>query len=139
MVDTSIPGSFAATYDLTLSDEDLDGELTGMTMSFDVAAEVVIQGDVNIDGKVDGFDANILSANFLNPGAYGDGDVNLDGTVDGLDANILSMNFGLMNSDFPMPPPPGGGNPVPEPSTFVLAYLGLALFVGSSRRRRRIG
>ena len=34
----------------------------------DLTLVTAIAGDVNLDGIVDGFDANVLSANFLLPG-----------------------------------------------------------------------
>ena len=84
-----------------------------------------IAGDVNLDGVVDGFDANLVSQNFLLAGAYADGDANFDRTVDGLDANLISANFLQMN-------PPASA--IPEPSSLCL--LMVAVLIRGMRRPR---
>lgn len=90
--------------------------------------EAGLVGDVNGDGKVDGFDANTISANFMQSGmGYRDGDLNLDGVIDGFDANILSANF-LASV------PALAAALVPEPGTFGLALVGVIWLVGRRRR-----
>ena len=51
----------------------------------DFTLVAAIAGDINLDGVVNGLDANLVSMNFLSGGqVYADGDANFDGTVDGL-------------------------------------------------------
>ena len=77
-------------------------------------------GDANLDGVVNGLDANLLSLNWLASGAgYAAGDVNLDGQVNGLDANVISLNW-LAG---------GPASPIPEPSGLLLGLLALAAAV----------
>lgn len=87
-----------------------------------------IPGDVNVDGVVDGLDANIVSANFLSPGGYAQGDANLDGTVNGLDANVISAHFLQSNP----------ATAIPEPTAFALALLALNALAFGRRRHRRL-
>ncbi len=87
-----------------------------------------LDGDANLDGVVDIFDINTVSANWATDGPLGD--VNLDGVVDIFDINVISANWGNTL---------GGGSAVqtPEPSTFVLfglAAAGLGITVGARRR-----
>ena len=55
------------------------------------------------------------------------GDVNCDNKVDLTDFGILKANFGKSAS---------AGTPVPEPSTWMLAGLGVATLAAASRRKR---
>ncbi len=79
-----------------------------------LTARPAIDGDINLDGVVDIFDVNAVSAQWGTAGPQGD--VNGDGTVDMYDINDISSNWGAS----------GGVSaaPVPEPSSVALAMLG---------------
>ena len=68
----------------------------------------------------------ILSSNFGMSGQYTDGDFDKDGHIQFSDFLIQSQNFGQSSTV--------AAAPVPEPSTVVLALLGV---VGLLTRRRR--
>jgi uncharacterized delta-60 repeat protein len=64
------------------------------------------QGDLNLDGSVNGSDFAILAGNFGKTGmTYGEGDLNGDAAVNGSDFAILAGNFGKSA------PSLGGGDP----------------------------
>jgi uncharacterized delta-60 repeat protein len=64
------------------------------------------QGDLNLDGSVNGSDFAILAGNFGKTGmTYAQGDLNGDAAVNGSDFAILAGNFGKSA------PAPGGGDP----------------------------
>jgi hypothetical protein len=52
-------------------------------------------GDANLDGKVNGTDFNLMSANFNQAVTNGwdEGDFNYDGKVNGTDFNLMAENF----------------------------------------------
>ncbi len=79
--------------------------------------------DVNMDGWVDIFDINLVSANWGGPGPAGD--ANKDGIVDIFDINLISANWN--------PQPPGGGSAVPEPATWLLLLVGAAAVIQARR------
>lgn len=86
-----------------------------------------IPGDANLDGVVNGLDANMVSADFLEDVIpFTNGDLNGDGVVNGLDANIVSSNF--------LSGPPATA--IPEPSTFALGMALLSICATSRRRGR---
>ena len=63
---------------------------------------VVIPGDANLDGEVDGQDLEIVEDNLSNPGVWTTGDVNCDGMVDNLDLAIVQGDppvLGDVNQD----------------------------------------
>jgi MYXO-CTERM domain-containing protein len=88
-------------------------------------------GDISLDGIVNGLDINQVASNWLKTGPAGD--VNGDGIVNGLDVNIIATNW-LHSYN------PGGGSgsgtatSVPEPTAGVLALVGFA-FAAAWRRR----
>lgn len=98
------------------------------------AALSLKEGDVNNDGIVNIFDINLVSGNWspkADPDFYA-GDANNDGLVNIFDINLISSNWSLTQ------PPPGAAAAVPEPSTLVLATLGVAA-LGLGLGRRRVG
>jgi hypothetical protein len=95
-----------------------------------------LSGDVNNDGRVDGFDAAAFAALFggeANPNDYDAGDFNGDGRADMTDMAILQENLGrFVDAGDAL-----AGSPatVPEPSSVVLALCGAAALVVLRRRR----
>lgn len=65
--------------------------LTGNNQSLNV---LVLNGDVNNDGIVDGNDVNTILADFGAEGEHLRADVNLDGIIDGNDVNAVLASFG---------------------------------------------
>ncbi|CAK9090439.1 Uncharacterized protein SCF082_LOCUS52628 [Durusdinium trenchii] len=121
--DTSNLGLFSASYSLSLSDEDLFGELTGMAMSIDLSGRVALGGDANLDGFVTISDFLALQNNYDQAGGWHEGDFNGDGYVTISDFLMLQNNFsgnqldGINASNISLVA-------VPEPSTWVLLSLG---------------
>ena len=85
---------------------------------------------MNGDGVVDIFDINLVSANWGTPGGP-TGDANGDGNVDIFDINLISANWTPA-------PAPGGAAAVPEPSSVILATLGLLGFLCAAGARRTL-
>ena len=80
-------------------------------------AQVGLSGDVNLDGVVDIFDINLVSANWNGSGPVAD--ANCDLTVDIFDINLISANWTGS----------GGVTAVPEPCSLLLAFLAAATMV----------
>ncbi len=78
-----------------------------------LTARPEVDGDINLDGAVDIFDINDVSAHWSQSGPAGD--ANGDGIVDIFDINLISSNWGAS----------GGATAVPEPSAWVLAAVAL--------------
>jgi hypothetical protein len=93
-----------------------------------LTARPTIDGDINLDGTVDIFDVNAVSAAWGTAGPAGD--ANGDGIVDIFDINLVSSNWGAT-----------GATAVPEPATAALALCGLptAILLGYRARRSRSG
>jgi hypothetical protein len=83
-----------------------------------------VSGDINLDGVVNIFDIDEVSAYWGSAGPQGD--ANGDGIVDIFDINLISANWGAMDS--------GGAQAVPEPASIVLLCCG-AVGVMAARRR----
>ncbi|MHB1038235.1 MAG: PEP-CTERM sorting domain-containing protein [Pirellulales bacterium] len=91
----------------------------------------LVPGDVDANGKVDIFDVAVLQTKYgMTSGAtWADGDFDGNGTVDIFDVAMMQVNYGHGVATSPAP--------VPEPSTFVLAVLGvLGVTVCCWRRRK---
>ena len=101
-VDSSVsPTTYAAVYTLSLSDEDIPGEVTGQTIELTVTATVVPPGcigDLDNDNDTDVLDFSELASNFgSGPGATrNQGDFNGDGWVDVLDFGLFAGDFGCV-------------------------------------------
>lgn len=90
----------------------------------------VVPGDVNHDGVVNGLDISLVASNWLQTGAGVAGDANGDGIVNGLDISLIASNW--------MQPYGGGASgaaAVPEPSSVILAALGVLALLACRRRR----
>jgi hypothetical protein len=93
-----------------------------------LTARPTIDGDINLDGTVNIFDINSVSANWGTAGPQGD--ANGDGVVNIFDINLISSNWGTSGSS---------AAAVPEPSSLVLSAIALFGPVGyfwSAQRRR---
>ena len=89
------------------------------------SAQIVLPGDVNLDGTVDLIDFNLLKSNFGRSGeevVRAHGDLNGDFAVDLVDFNLLKGDF-------------GNSAPVPEPAAVALAALASIALL--TRRRLR--
>ena len=91
--------------------------LSKLYTSGEVTLTTALSGDVNLDGVVNIFDVNTVSAHWGTAGPQGD--ANGDGIVNIFDVNLISAHW---------TPASGGATHVPEPSSMVLciAALGLA-------------
>ncbi|WP_146395902.1 hypothetical protein [Pseudobythopirellula maris] len=127
---TAAAGQFAASYLLTLSDEDLPGA-TQQTLTLSLVGEVLagVAGDYNGNGVVDAADFTVWRDTL---GSQSDlrADGNGDLIVDEDDYDLWVSNFGQT-----------AGSPsavtAPEPAAWLLAAA--AVVAGGLRRRRHAG
>ncbi|MBX7072168.1 MAG: hypothetical protein K1X71_03390 [Pirellulales bacterium] len=92
---------------------------TDQPVDFAVAwdADLVLKGDANGNGIVDGADYTIWADHFQqSPQPFWHGDFNGDGVVDGADYTLWADNF--------TPLPSAAALPIPEPAAGVLALVG---------------
>jgi hypothetical protein len=97
-----------------------------------LTARPTINGDISLDGIVNGLDVNAVASSWLTHNVHGD--VNGDGIVNGLDINVIAANW-LSGSGTGA----GSTNPavVPEPSSLLLATFGvLALTIRRKHLRK---
>ena len=105
-----------------------DTDVDGISLTLET---IVIPGDGNGDGMVNGLDYIIWASNFGAdpapdpPGSPTNGDYDDDGKVDGLDYIVWSMNFDTADPN---------ASAVPEPGGAVMVMLAL-LAVGTTRHR----
>ena len=62
---------------------------------YDVAIRVFVEGDINLDGKVDARDLNLLALNWHSTASYGweNGDFDGNGAADAADLNAMALNW----------------------------------------------
>ncbi|MHB1034899.1 MAG: PEP-CTERM sorting domain-containing protein [Pirellulales bacterium] len=89
-----------------------------------------VAGDTDLDGKVDIMDVAVLQTKYgVTGGAtWADGDFDGNGTVDIFDVAAMQIHYGQGVAAAPAP--------VPEPSTMVLAAIGLVALAAWRRRFR---
>jgi hypothetical protein len=84
----------AGSYGIGYADSADPGNPAGLA-SGQIKVMYTLLGDANLDGKVNGTDFNLMSANFNQAVTNGwdEGDFNYDGKVNGTDFNLMSANF----------------------------------------------
>jgi hypothetical protein len=104
---------------------------TGLNGPDGVAVAHVIPGDVNYDGTVNGQDIALLASHWLQSGDAKSlqGDANYNGIVNGQDIAVIASNW-LQTAGGGA----GGGASVPEPSTLILAVLGVLALLACQRQ-----
>ena len=152
----SVPGDFDFDHSFTPADIDLlaeairDGQYhfnldvnqdsivdrADLTTWLSVAAEAIgsnrayLAGDANLDGAVDAEDLNRLALNWRKKvSLWSAGDFTADGFVDSADLNALALNWRQSISQAS-----AASAPVPEPSAWLLTFVGLALVWRRPRR-----
>lgn len=109
----------AGTWGAVGSAADFTSPLITGTGLLDVTmTPLALQGDFDLDGDVDGADFLKWQSDF-GPGNGSDADN--DGDTDGDDLAAWQFNYGINGN------PPAATQSVPEPSTFALLLLGLAI------------
>jgi len=88
----------------------------------------LVRGDVTLDGKVDLNDFGVLKSNFGFDGGRQQGDLDSDGDIDLSDFGVLKEGFRVR-----------GSVSVPEPSTSVLAIVGMSVMLALVLYRQRGG
>ncbi len=114
---TDAYGSFQGLLSLSLSDEDLLGEIADIQLSVSLQGVVALAGDANLDEIVSFADFLALQGNFGLAGGWLEGDFNRDNLVGFGDFLTLQTHYGESIAQ-PL-------SVVPEPSSLLLAALGL--------------
>ena len=96
-------------------------------------SQAYLKGDANLDGSVDSADLNELALSWRQDVAHWSaGDFNADGIVNSADLNALALNW---QRSVAMTSP---ASQIPEPSSFLLAVVGLALVWRGGFSRKRL-
>jgi hypothetical protein len=133
-IDTSAEGSFASSYTLSFSDENLSGATNLGSLILNLTGTVqpafLETADFDGDGDVDGRDFSTWQRGYglVSAATRGDGDANGDGAVNEADLIIWRDQYGRPATEL------AGVTVVPEPSTGGLILLLTAL---SAVRRSR--
>ncbi len=98
-------------------------------MNHKITVESTLYGDANLDNVVDGNDLGDVLANFNKTGGWNQGDFNYDGNINGADLGVVLANFNKSVSAL---------NAVPEPSTLLLTFVGLAGPLAYAWRNRKL-
>jgi endonuclease I len=123
-------GTFAATYTLRFSDEDILGAENNKDLTLSLTGTVVLAGDFNRDGSVDSADYIVWKkSNGTSTANFAGADADGSGFVDGADLDWWQQNFGLVAT-----PGGGGSSYVPEPAGVV---IGVTAMIGLLVARRR--
>jgi hypothetical protein len=131
-----------------------DGVLGSGVSANQIEVAYTLEGDANLDGKVDITDFNIFAPNFGLPTTLGweAGDFDYGGVVDIGDFNLFAGNFGLTDNgtDVSMPAADYAAldafaaanglslptSSVPEPASLGLLAMGAGMLLRRGRRRR---
>ena len=127
LVEEIVAGTNGASFDLTgegtVDEADLTRWLSEAAARNGVSQEEYLAGDSNLDGSVDATDLNNLALNWQQEIArWSGGDFSADGVVDSADLNELALNW---RQSIPMASTASAQ--VPEPSAWLLTFIGLAL------------
>jgi hypothetical protein len=139
-LDASALGSFATSYTLATSDEDLPGATALEPLTLQLTARVAIGGDATLDDAVNLADFNVLAANFgLDGRTWQTADFNRDGVVNLADFNILAANFGVSANGDSVSPTDWAllATALPEPGQLITTFLAAPALRRRQTRRRR--
>lgn len=129
-LDTSAAGTFAASYVLSFSDEDLPGASTLSDLTLTLLGEVAPVGnaDFNGDGFVDGHDFLAWQIGAGTGTTHAEGDANDDDQVNAADLAIWEAQYGTS--------PPSAIASVPEPGMALLILGACPLLLAGWRTTR---
>jgi Trypsin len=98
-----------------------------------IYSHVGLPGDLNLDGQVDVFDMNIISAQWQTAGSMGD--ANHDGIVNLFDLMLVSANWTRGSPPADVAASLASSAGVPEPTSAMLIVVGGAFLCLGGRRR----
>ena len=131
----SQPGNYAVTFELTVHDG--TGEHTDTaTYNFAVQTPLGPSGDLDHSGQIDRSDLALLARHFgtQSGASTATGDFDGDGAVGLSDMMILRSNLGMTLGSGAGPM---NASAIPEPSTYALAAIGIAMLAVGRRMRNR--
>ena len=112
-------GTFAASYTLRFSDENIAGTQNYKDLTLSLTGSVILAGDFNRDGAVDTADYLVWrKQNGTSTTAFSGADADGSGAVDALDLGWWEQNFGMVAALGS-----GGMSTVPEPGA-MNSYCG---------------